>query len=149
MAQRTRAVAAVLERRLCHHHDWFHPGLAARHRFVADRYLVRQRLAGGGALVLPDGGVALHPGAAVAYLVIGRAGVVCLAAVACWAAVVEGDADGQLVAGGAVDAQGQLAVAAAWQVAECRRGAVALCVAGSWVVLCGQGDHCDHTGYAD
>ncbi|MNN34434.1 hypothetical protein D3C81_1482400 [compost metagenome] len=149
MAQCPRNLTAVLECRFCHYYCRLYPGLAARGRVVVHRYLVRQRFAGGGALFFPDGRTALYPGPLVAGLADDCGGLVRLAVVARRAAVVEGDADGQLVAGGGIDAEGQLPVAAPRQVAECRGRAAALCTAGSRAVLCGQGGHCDHAGNVD
>ncbi|MNH27618.1 hypothetical protein D3C79_877400 [compost metagenome] len=149
MAQCPRNLTAVLECRFCHYYRRLCPGLVARGRVVVHRYLVCQRFAGGGALVFPARRTAFYPGPLVAGLADYCGGLVRLAAAARRAAVVEGDADGQLVAGRLADAQGQLPAAAAWQVAKCRRCTAALCIADTRVVLCGQGGHCDHAGYVD
>ncbi|MCY1453747.1 hypothetical protein D9M71_707590 [compost metagenome] len=149
MAQCARNLVAVLECGFRHDYGWQHPGIVARGRLSVHRNLVRQWLAGGGPRFFPDRRAALHPGALVTCLVDDRAGLVRLAAAARGPAVVEGDADGQLVVGGLADAQGQFPAAATWQIAECRGRATALCVADPWAVLCGQGGHRDHARHAD
>ncbi|MNN50669.1 hypothetical protein D3C81_1652660 [compost metagenome] len=149
MAQHSRALAAVLERRFRHDHPGLDPRLAAQFRAVAGRHLVRQRPAGGGPLVFPAGCRTLHADAPVPCLVPDLRCLDGLAVVTGRAVVVQGHAAGQFAAGGGDDTQGQFPPASPWQVVERGRGATALCAAGAWAVLSGQVDHRHRSRDAD
>ena len=149
MAQRSRTLAAVLERGLFHHRRGLDPRSVAHGRLSAPGHLVRQRPADHRPLAVPAGRGALHRGAPVPRLVPDLRRLDGHAAVAGRAGVVEGHAAGQLAAGGAADAARQRAAAAPWQVVERGRRAVALRVAAARAVLPGQAVDGAGAGHAD
>nr|GEX82441.1 hypothetical protein [Tanacetum cinerariifolium] len=118
MAGGPGAFAAALERGLCDHLHRLDPRAVAWQRHFAHRYLVCQRFAGDCALALSAGGGAVYPDNTVEKLVPDLCAMARAFAAAGSTLVVEGDAGEQLPAGHAADAQGQLAVAPAWQVSE-------------------------------